>query len=132
MARLPVRRVVADASFLAAVVFTEPGYETLTRRLRAAAVFAPHILQFEMANVAWKKIRRQPADGVAILTQLRDAIDPAGGIQWMNVSLTDVVLIAKATGLTPYDASYLWLAASLGADLLTLDKRLAAASAAEI
>jgi predicted nucleic acid-binding protein len=46
----------------------------------------------------------------------------------MDVNLTDVVLIAKATGLTPYDASYLWLAASLGADLLTLDKRLIAAS----
>jgi predicted nucleic acid-binding protein len=84
-----------------------------------------------MANIAWKKIRRQPAEGVAILVQLRSALDSTRGIQWMDVNLTDVVLIAKATGLTPYDASYLWLAASLGADLLTLDKRLIAASSTD-
>ena len=40
--------------------------------------------------------------------------------------MTDVVLIAQATGLTAYDASYVWLAGSLGADLVTLDKQLAA------
>ncbi len=85
-----------------------------------------------MANIAWKKVRRQPADGVAILTQLMSALDSARGIHWMDINVTDVVLIARATGLTPYDASYLWLAASLGADLLTLDKRLAAASAEAI
>ena len=39
----------------------------------------------------------------------------------------DVVLLATATGTTAYDASYLWLAASLGADLVTLDDRLAKA-----
>ena len=36
-------------------------------------------------------------------------------------------MLANATGLTAYDASCLWLAASLGADLVTLDRRLAAA-----
>jgi len=35
------------------------------------------------------------------------------------------VLLALRTGLTPYDASYLWLAGYLGADLVTLDERLA-------
>ena len=37
------------------------------------------------------------------------------------------MLLARATATTSYDASYLWLAAYLGADLVTLDKRLAAA-----
>lgn len=114
------------------MTFREPGHEPLARRLKGAALFAPVILQFEMANVAWKKIHRAPTDGVAILTQLRSALDTVGGIQWMDVNVTDVVLVARATGLTPYDASYLWLAGSLGADLLTLDKRLAAASAEAI
>ena len=82
--------------------------------------FAPTILQFEMANVAWKKIRRQPAAGVALLTQLRSVMDQASGIQWTDVNVTDIVLVAQATGLTPYDASYLWLAGSLGADLFEL------------
>ena len=101
-----MRRVVADASVLAAVTFQEPGHEPLARRLKGASLFAPAILEFEMANVAWKKVRRQPADGVAILTQLRNTLDTVGGIQWMDVNLTDVVLVARATGLTPYDASY--------------------------
>jgi predicted nucleic acid-binding protein len=33
---------------------------------------------------------------------------------------------ARLTGLTAYDASYLWLAGWLEADLVTLDRRLAA------
>jgi predicted nucleic acid-binding protein len=35
--------------------------------------------------------------------------------------------MAQATGLSTYDASYLWLAGAVGADLVTLDARLAAA-----
>jgi predicted nucleic acid-binding protein len=127
-----VTRVVADASVLAAVTFREPGYEPWARRLAGALVFAPWLLQFEMANIALKKTRKHPNDGVAILTQLRTALDATSGIQWTDVNLVDVVLVAQATGLTPYDASYLWLAGSLGADLVTLDTRLAAAGAAAI
>jgi predicted nucleic acid-binding protein len=116
---------VADASVLGAVAFREPGHEAWAKRLVGVSVFAPSILQFEMASIAWKKIRKHPKDGVAILTQLRSVLNPTGGIQWMDVDVVDVVLVAKATGLTTYDASYLWLAGSLGADLLTLDARLA-------
>ena len=97
-------------------------------RLLGAQVFAPRILQFEIANVAWKRIRRQPEGAVATLTLLHAALGEGSSIEWMDVNVTDVVLIAQATGLTAYDASYLWLAASLGADLVTLDKRLAVAS----
>ncbi len=35
--------------------------------------------------------------------------------------------LAEAAGLTAYDASRLWLARSLGAELVTLDRKLAAA-----
>jgi predicted nucleic acid-binding protein len=40
----------------------------------------------------------------------------------------EVVALAEATGLTAYDACYLWLARTLRADLITLDRRLAAAA----
>jgi len=126
-----VNRVVADASALAAITFQEPGVDDVRLRLRGAQVFAPRILQFEMANVAWKRIRRQPEVAVATLTLLQAALGEGSRIEWKDVNVTEVVLIAQATGLTTYDASYLWLAASLGADLVTLDKRLAAASALE-
>ena len=49
------------------------------------------------------------------------------GLIWRDVDARDVVLLAHVTGLTAYNASYLWLAASLGADLVTLDDRLAKA-----
>jgi predicted nucleic acid-binding protein len=38
--------------------------------------------------------------------------------------------LAVMTGLSAYDASYLWLARRLGAELVTLDKQLAKAEAA--
>ena len=37
--------------------------------------------------------------------------------------------LAERIGLTAYDASYLWLARRTGAELVTLDRRLAAAAA---
>ena len=37
--------------------------------------------------------------------------------------------LALETGLTAYDASYLWLSRRLGADLVTLDKALGNAAA---
>jgi hypothetical protein len=40
------------------------------------------------------------------------------GIIWHDVDIPDVVLIAQTLGITAYDASYLWLAGSLGADLI--------------
>jgi predicted nucleic acid-binding protein len=127
-----MKRLVADASALGSAIFREPGHEVVAQKLRDAEVYAPDLLRFEMANIAWKKMRQQPDDAVTILTQLQSALEASSGILWMDVNTTDVVLVAQATGLTPYDASYLWLAASLGADLVTLDTRLAAASAAAL
>lgn len=41
-----------------------------------------------------------------------------------------VVGIALAAGLSAYDASHLWLAEQLGAELVTLDRKLEAAALA--
>jgi predicted nucleic acid-binding protein len=123
-----VRRVVADASALAALVFLEAEASSVAGRLEEVELWAPRILEFELANVAWKKMRRHPEKGVEILATLR-AFFAARRIMWVDIDLTDVVLTAQQTGLTPYDASYLWLAGSIGADLVTLDQRLAATGA---
>jgi predicted nucleic acid-binding protein len=122
-----VTRIVVDASALAALVFQEPQGEAVRHRLDGAAVFAPDLLRFELANTAWKKVTRQPADAAKILTALSLALDDRSGLIWQDVDAHDVVLLAHATDTTAYDASYLWLAATLGADLVTLDDRLARA-----
>lgn len=122
-----MRRVVVDASAFAAIAFGEPGAEALVARLEGADVFAPTLLRFELINTAGKKVRRQPAEAPAILKALTTALDDRWNITWRDVVPADVALVAFATGLTAYDASYLWLAGSLGADLVTLDTRLASA-----
>jgi predicted nucleic acid-binding protein len=122
-----VNRIVVDASALAAIVFQEPDGARVRERLEGAIVFAPSLLRYELANTAQKKIARQPADAARILAALAIALDNGFGLIWQDVDASDVVLLAGATGTTSYDASYLWLAGSLGADLVTLDKRLAAA-----
>ena len=120
-------RVVVDASALVALAFNEPKGEEIARRLEGAAVYAPALLKFELANAAWKKVRRQPDSARSILGALTQALDPRIGITWMEVDHADAVLVSLATGLSAYDASYLWLAGILGADLVTLDSRLAEA-----
>jgi predicted nucleic acid-binding protein len=119
--------VVVDASALAAVVFEEPSTDAVAARLHRAAVYAPTLLKFELANTAWKKMRAAGADRAAILTALAKALDPRRGIEWHEVHHADAVLIARRAGISTYDASYVWLAGWLGAELVTLDAPLEAA-----
>ena len=49
-------------------------------------------------------------------------------VKTVAVDHAAVMDLAEATGLTAYDASYLWLARELEAELVTLDRKLAAAS----
>ena len=56
--------------------------------------------------------------------RLRDRL----GVEEIAVDHDAVVELAIATGLTAYDASYLWLAHQLGAELITLDRQLARAA----
>lgn len=118
---------MVDASAFAALVFHEPAADVVRDRLEGATVFAPSLLRFELANTAWKKIRRQPEDAAKIVAALAIALDDRSEVIWQEVDPADTVLLAQATGMTAYDASYLWLAASLGADLVTLDQQLAKA-----
>ena len=117
--------MVVDASALAAVIFQEPGFERILEDLGSGSVVAPPLLKFELINIAWKKARRHPADAAAIFAALGVGLSGRWEIGWEDVEAVDVALVAHATGLTAYDASYLWLAGVLGADLVTLDARLA-------
>ena len=122
-----MKAVVVDASALAALVFDEPGAEMVAGRLDGCRVYAPPLLKYELANVAWKKARRHPELAGRVARALRVVLERESWISWMDVDHADALLIAHATGLTAYDASYLWLAGYLGADLVTLDGRVAAA-----
>ena len=118
---------VVDASAVAAVVFDEPKGELVTVRLRGAVLVAPSLLWFELVNVGVTKLRRFPDQRDLILRAFATVGDLK--IATEVVDHTGTLLLAKQTGLTGYDASYLWLARHLQVELVSLDEELLRAAA---
>ncbi|WP_325676996.1 type II toxin-antitoxin system VapC family toxin [Rhodopila sp.] len=116
---------VVDASALAALIFSEPEADAIAGRLEGARLAAPSLLDYELANVCLVKIRRAPDQAKT----LRAAYGMAHRlrVEIIAVDPLSVLELAETTGLTAYDASYLWVARSIGAELVTLDRKLAAA-----
>ena len=125
---MPVK--VVDASALAALLFGEPEGEAVAGKLGDARLVAPALLGFELANVCLIKARRRPEQRPALTAafQLRDRLS----VEEVAVDHDGTLELAATTGLTAYDAAYLWLARQLGAELVTLDKQLAKAQAASL
>lgn len=120
--------VVVDASALAALVFDEPEAAHVRRRLQGRVLHSTSLLDYELANTALKKLRRRPDDSAAILAAMH--VVSALTVRREAPDMVQVLALASATGLTAYDASYLWLARRLGAPLVTLDAELARAATA--
>jgi predicted nucleic acid-binding protein len=116
---------VVDASAVVALLFNELTREEIVPRLRDATLHAPSLIGYEVGNACLKKIRAAPAERQALLEafSLLDALS----ISLETVNLDAAIVLAERTRLTLYDASYLWLARALGAELVTLDGRLARA-----
>jgi predicted nucleic acid-binding protein len=114
---------VVDASALAALLFGEPEAEAVAGQLEGARLVAPALLGFELANVCLIKSRRHPEQRAALTAAFRLRAQMA--VEEVAVDHEGALELAAATGLTAYDASYLWLTRELGAELATLDQRLA-------
>ena len=119
---------VVDASALGAVLFGEPEGAAVAIRLKDAVLVAPLLLAFELANICLKKIRRHPGQRQSLLNAF--ALHDRMAIEPLAIDQPAALRLAEQTGLTAYDASYLWLARSLEAELVTLDRKLQAAAAA--
>jgi predicted nucleic acid-binding protein len=119
-------RLVVDASVLAAIIFAEPSGPDAHAWTSGRALCAPHLLDAEMANAALNKLRRRgmPADAVLGALESFASIE----LQRFMTSPAEVVKLAQRYALSAYDASYVWLAASLGAPLATFDARLGEAA----
>jgi predicted nucleic acid-binding protein len=115
--------VVVDASAAAAVIFGEPEGATVAAHVRDETLIAPPLIDYELANVGWSKIRRSPERRAEVLAAL--SIGKAMPITRVAVDITAVLELALRTRLTIYDAAYLWLAMSRDVELVTLDKELA-------
>ena len=122
--------LVVDASAIGALVFGEPGAETVAAHLGEHPLAAPGLIWFELASIALKKIKTYPGERIHLLRALTLARSLA--IKIAEVDHHAVIALAERTGLTTYDASYLWLAQELGGELVTLDQKLARVAAGKL
>ena len=113
---------VVDASVLGALIFGEPDSAEVVSLLGEAEIYAPTLLSYELASIALKKISRYPEQREALLQAV--ALSLAMDIRLMEVNGMEVVDLALETGLTVYDASYLYLSRNLGIELITFDRML--------
>jgi predicted nucleic acid-binding protein len=123
-----VTGVVVDASALAAVLFEEPDAASVRRALRGHVLHSTSLVDYELANTALKKLRREPSKTEAILAALLTGSQLT--LSRTSPDMVQVAILAAARNLTAYDASYLWLARKLGVPLVTLDRELARTAAA--
>jgi predicted nucleic acid-binding protein len=114
--------VVVDASAIGAIAFGEPEGPALAAALRGETLIAPALIDYELSNLAVKKTRRSPASAPQIAMALDAAL--ALPISRTPVPGLDAFAVAWRTGLTAYDAAYLWLAQSRDLELVTLDAEL--------
>jgi predicted nucleic acid-binding protein len=119
---------VVDASALVALLFGEAEGAAIAERLRDAGLIAPALLPLEIANACIKKMRRQPdqRDALIVAFGMLDRME----VGIVEVDHDEVLGLADRSGLTAYDASYLWLARRMSYELVTLDRRLAAVAGA--
>lgn len=119
----PVRTArVVDASICAAIYFREARYRETLRLIQGVDLFAPTLLDYEMASAAAQKIDESPRQRESVVAGLSNFLH--AGINRLEVDYLAVVAVVEATGLTLYDASYFYLARVMGLPLLTFDGEL--------
>ena len=113
---------VADASVLAAMAFREPREEEAQALIGDDLLLEPPVLPFELVSVARKKARAYPR----LLLDLTRSLQVALGakMRFVDVDFANVLRLSLETGLTTYDASYLYVSRVLGVPLVTFDNRL--------
>jgi predicted nucleic acid-binding protein len=117
---------VIDTSAFVAITFDEPDAVSVVARLGDAELVAPRLFEFELANVCLRKMRQNPAQRETLLAAYRGRHRLP--VEAMDVDHLAVLALAERSGLSSYDACYLWLAQSIGAELVTLDHKLDAAA----
>lgn len=120
------RRLVVDASVLVtALLGLGDDGARCAALVRDADLAAPHLLQFEVANVLRRQEHRGLVDGRLAALAL-DALIDLRFEAWPFAPLAARAW-ALRSNLTAYDASYVALAEHLGTPLVTLDRHLAGA-----
>ena len=110
------------ASVLGALIFGEPRAGEPAALLEGADLYAPGLMAYELTHIAQKKSAQSPDRFSAFQEALETAL--LMDIRWRDVRHSAVLRLALETGLTTYDACYLYQSRLLGAELATFDERL--------
>lgn len=118
--------IVVDASIVAAVLYDEGGRAEAEALLRGRALHAPHLIDYEIANVGLTKLRHEKVRGAVVESAIQEYLRLP--IDCHAVDAAALSAVAARYDLTAYDAAYLCVAEKLAAPLATLDGKLAAAA----
>jgi predicted nucleic acid-binding protein len=119
-----VAAYVLDASVLAALYVEDQATEqseVALARVEKDELHAPDFVVLEVANVLWKRVRREELyaeDAMAAVADLS-----AAPIQFHSVGglVAQSLALALAHGFTTYDAAYVALATRVGGIVITND-----------
>ncbi len=116
--------IVVDASAILEVLLRTPAAGVIEDRILAdgETLHAPHLLDLEVAQV----LRRYVIVGTMSPDRGTDALDDLRDFRMTRYSHTIFLprIWELRSNMTAYDAAYIALAESLGATLLTRDRRL--------
>lgn len=115
---------VLDASLLAALYVDDPATkqsEAALQRIETDQLHAPDFVVLEVANVLWKRVRREELHAEDAMAAIADL--SAASIQLHPISglVSQSLALALAHGFTTYDATYVALATRVGGIVVTND-----------
>lgn len=117
--------IVVDATVLADFLAGEAALQASAEALMRedSDWISVGLWRYELGNVLWKKVKFEKSDSEGMQKQLEC------GASLLIETVEDVDLVsvydtAVQTGLTYYDASYVWLARTRGLTLRTRDKQI--------
>jgi predicted nucleic acid-binding protein len=119
-----VAAYVLDASVLAALYVDDPATEqseAALEQIGADELHAPDFVVLEVANVLWKRVRREELHAEDAMAATADL--SAAPIRFHAVGdlVPQALALALAHGFTAYDATYVALATRVGGIVVTND-----------
>jgi predicted nucleic acid-binding protein len=123
--------LVVDASVAVAITLQEPKHERAVsvlreRRALGGKLLVPAFFWLEVVNVLAKRYRQPPGRVLEMIVDLENLAIESVALDRPHLLLT--IDAMERRSLSAYDAAYLALAESADAQLLTTDRRLAAAA----
>ena len=103
-------------------MFGESRAEEAATLLGEDTLYEPSLLAYELTSIARTKIFQNPDLRTSIVQALGRAL--VVEMNWIDIDYLETLRIALESGLTSYDASYVYVAQSLGASLITFDEQM--------